>query len=438
MQPAIIVTRAMKILVLGGGGREHALAWRLRRSPSVEKVWCAPGNGGIAQDAECVPANLGSPVELAELAARLGADLTVVGPEQPLVLGVADEFARRGLRLVGPSQRCAQLEGSKIFAKQFLERHRIPTARRLAVCETAADAYRAIDSARGPLVMKADGLCAGKGVLVTQSQAEARAFVESVMEKRTLGDGGSKMLLEEALQGQELSLIVLADGKHFVPLVPARDHKRAFDHDQGPNTGGMGAYSLDTLISSELQREILETVVRPTFEGLAADGLTYRGFLYFGLMLTLEGPKVLEFNCRLGDPETQAIVARMDFDLAEVLAATTEGTLDKARITWKPGASLCVVMASGGYPGSYQVGKKIEGLAEAARIPNAVVFHAATEARDSTYYTCSGRVLGVTASGPTLETARTAAYQAVCKIHFDGRHYRKDIGSAYRASASGD
>lgn len=428
----------MKILVIGGGGREHALAWRLRRSASVETVWCAPGNGGIAQDAECIPANLGDPLELAMLAARLGADLTVVGPEQPLVLGVADEFWRRGLRLVGPSRECAQLEGSKIFAKQFLERHAIPTARMLAVCESAEEAYRALESARWPLVMKADGLCAGKGVLVTGSLNEARAFVESVMEKRTLGEGGGRMLFEEALQGQELSLIVLADGEHFVPLVPARDHKRALDYDQGPNTGGMGAYSIDTLISRELERQILDTIVRPTFEGLTADDMTYRGFLYFGLMLTPEGPKVLEFNCRLGDPETQAIVARMDFDLAEALAATTEGALDRVRFSWKPGASLCVVMVSGGYPGSYQAGKKIDGLEEAAKVTNAVVFHAATEQRGDAYYTCSGRVLGVTACGATLEAARSAAYQAAGKIHFDGAHYRSDIGMAYKASATGD
>ena len=438
LRRAIIVTRAMKILVIGGGGREHALAWRLRRSASVQKVWCAPGNGGIALDAECVPANPGNPSELADLAARLGADLTVVGPEQPLVLGVADEFSRRGLRLVGPSQECAQLEGSKVFAKQFLERHGIPTARMVAVCDSASVAYRVLESAEWPLVMKADGLCAGKGVLVTGSQTEARAFVESVMEKRTLGEGGSRMLFEEALHGQELSLIVLSDGEHFVPLVPARDHKRALDYDQGPNTGGMGAYSIDTITSREVEAQILEAVVRPTFEGLAADGLTYRGFLYFGLMLTPEGPKVLEFNCRLGDPETQAIVARMDFDLAEVLAATTEGALSKARVVWKPGASLCVVMASGGYPGSYQVGKKIEGLDDAASIPNTVVFHAATEKRGDKYYTCSGRVLGVTACGATLEAARAAAYQAASKIHFDGKHYRGDIGMSYKASATGD
>lgn len=428
----------MKILVIGGGGREHALAWRLRRSPSVEKVWCAPGNGGISQDADCVPGDLANPAALADLASRLGADLTVVGPEQPLVLGVADEFSRRGLQLVGPTKQCAQLEGSKIFAKQFLERHRIPTARMYAACESAGDAYRALEHVDWPLVMKADGLCAGKGVLVSGSQVEARSFVESVMEKRILGDGGQRMMFEEALTGQELSVIVLADGARFYPLVPARDHKRALDYDQGPNTGGMGAYSTDAIISPALERQITETIIQPTFEALTADGLKYRGFLYFGLMLTAEGPKVLEFNCRLGDPETQAIVARMNFDLGEVLAAAAEGALDRVRLTWKPGASLCVVMASGGYPGKYEVGKRIDGLEDAAHVPNAVVFHAATEIRQSEYYTRSGRVLGVTASGSTLETARQAAYQAVSKIHFDGEHYRGDIGMSYKASTSGD
>ncbi len=427
----------MKILVVGSGGREHALAWRLRRCASVEKVWCAPGNGGIAQDAECVPADAANIAGLADLATRVGADLTVVGPEQPLVLGIADEFSRRGLRLVGPSQQCAQLEGSKVFAKRFLDRHRIPTARMYAICESAGDAYRALESVEWPVVMKADGLCGGKGVLVTGSRDEARSFVENVMERRTLGEGGKNMLLEEALQGQELSVIVLADGKHFVPLVPARDHKRAFDQDKGPNTGGMGAYSTDSIISAELERQILDSVVRPTFDGLAADGLTYQGFLYFGLMLTPDGPKVLEFNCRLGDPETQAIMARLDFDLAEALAAATEGALDRVQLTWRPGASLCVVMASGGYPGSYEVGKLIDGLAEAAKTPDAVVFHAATELRGTQYYTCSGRVLGVTATGPTLEAARRAAYQAVCEIHFEGGHYRKDIGITTTAKASG-
>jgi phosphoribosylamine---glycine ligase len=427
-QAAIIVAGAMKILVIGSGGREHALVWRLRRSPSVEKIWCAPGNGGIAQDAECVTADVGNIAGLAELAARLAVDLTVVGPEQPLVLGIADEFARRGLRLVGPSKRCAQLEGSKIFAKDFLERHSIPTAHRYAVCQSASEAYRALESIDHPLVMKADGLCAGKGVLVTGSRNEARTFVERVMERRELGEGGKMMLLEEALQGQELSFIVLTDGEHFVPLAPTRDHKRAFDHDQGPNTGGMGAYSLDGIVSPELEERILQTIVFPTFKGFAADGLAYRGFLYFGLMLTDGGPKVLEFNCRLGDPETQAIMARMDFDLVEVLAAAVEGSLNRVRIAWRPAASVCVVLVSGGYPGRYEVGKKIEGLAEAGKIRGSIVFHAGTEYRQNVYYTCSGRILGVSAAGQDLEAARRAAYDSIGKIQFDGMRYRSDIG----------
>jgi phosphoribosylamine--glycine ligase len=418
----------MKILVIGGGGREHALVWQFRRTPSVRKVWCVPGNGGIARDAECVAGDTSNVGELADVAVRLGADLTVVGPEKPLVLGIADEFSRRRLRLVGPSRQCAQLEGSKVFAKRFLERHRIPTARMYGVCESPADAYRALESVDWPLVMKADGLCGGKGVLVTASRDEASSFVERVMEKHELGAGGNTMMLEEALTGRELSLIVLSDGEHFVPLVPARDHKRAFDQDKGPNTGGMGVYSTDGIISPELERQVLETIVRPTFDGLLADGLQYKGFLYFGLMLTPQGPKVLEFNCRLGDPETQAIVPRMDFDLADVLAASADGRLDRAPVAWRPGASVCVVMASGGYPGAYQAGKKIEGLADAAKVPGAVVFHAGTELRDGINYTCSGRVLGVTAAGPDLAAARITTYDAVRRIRFDGAHYRSDIG----------
>jgi len=303
------------------------------------------------------------------------------------------------------------------------------------VCDSAADTLRALESVGWPVVIKADGLCSGKGVLVTGSRDEAKGFIESAMERCELGAGGKVMLLEEALRGEELSFIVLADGEHFVPLVAARDHKRALDHDEGPNTGGMGAYSTDRIISADLERQIIDTVVRPTFEGLAADGLTYRGFLYFGLMLTREGPKVLEFNCRLGDPETQALVARMDFDLAEALAATTEGTLNRLQLQWRPGASLCVVMVSGGYPGSYEVGKKIEGLVSAATTPNVAVFHAATEYRGGYYYTCSGRVLGVTATGPTLGAARDAAYEAASKIRFDGARYRRDIGLARTAAS---
>jgi phosphoribosylamine---glycine ligase len=377
--------------------------------------------------------------DLADLAARLGADLTVVGPEQPLVLGIADEFARRGLRLVGPRKQAAQLEGSKIFAKEFLARHAIPTARVYGMCDSAAEAYKTVASVSAPVVLKADGLCAGKGVLVTASTDEARSFIARVMEKREFGEGGARLLIEEALSGRELSYIVLADGQHFVPFVPTRDHKRVFDADQGPNTGGMGAYSTDGIIPPELDEQILQTIVRPTLRGLSQDGLAYQGFLYFGLMLTASGPKVLEFNCRLGDPETQPIVARMDFDLAEVLTATAEGRLDQVKLAWKPGASLCVVMTSGGYPGKFETGREITGLDDAAAVPRAQVFHAGTKREGNIYYTCSGRVLGVTARGPSLESASATAYEAVKKIHFSGAHYRTDIAaSPERAKVAGD
>ncbi len=367
---------------------------------------------------------------LAELAQRLGADLTVVGPEGPLVLGVADEFARRGLRILAPSKQAAQLEGSKVFTKRFLERHNLPTAGIQGIYESAADAYEGLKSAKFPLVLKADGLCAGKGVLVAQSFEEAKSFIHRAMEQMEFGGGGSRMLVEEALAGKELSFIVLTDGEHYVPLVPTRDHKRVFDNDEGPNTGGMGAYSSDDIISAELHRTITDTIVRPTLDGLRADKCVYKGFLYFGLMLTAEGPKILEFNCRLGDPETQPILVRAAFDLAEVLSATVDGKLDPAQVKWDPGASLCVVMASGGYPGKHEVGKRIDGLGEAAAVPGACVFHAGTKREGSKYYTCSGRVLGVTAKGPTVEQARETAYLATSKIHFEGAHYRRDIATA--------
>jgi phosphoribosylamine---glycine ligase len=426
----------MKILVIGGGGREHALVWKLRQSPSVSKLWCAPGNGGISQDAECLAADTGDVRGLAELAVHLGADLTVVGPEQPLVLGVADEFARRGLSILAPSKQAAQLEGSKIFTKRFLERHALPTAAVLGIYDSASDALDGLKPAKFPVVLKADGLCAGKGVLVAESFEEAASFVDRAMQQGEFGDGGARLLVEEALAGKELSFIVLADGERFVPLVPTRDHKRVFDQDRGPNTGGMGAYSTDDIISADLNATILDTIVRPTLDGLAADGCVYKGFLYFGLMLTAQGPKVLEFNCRLGDPETQPIMMRAAFDLVEILAATAGGKLDPARIKWEPGASLCVVMASGGYPGKFDTGVEIRGLAEAAAVSDARVFHAGTKREGKLYYTCSGRVLGVTASGPSVEKARECAYLAASKIHFPGAHYRTDIAKAALSAAT--
>ncbi|MGA9884102.1 MAG: phosphoribosylamine--glycine ligase [Candidatus Acidiferrales bacterium] len=417
----------MKILVVGGGGREHALIWKLQRSASAEKVWCAPGNDGIARDAECVPLNLKDVRAAADLAAKLRADLTIVGPELPLVEGIANEFASRGLALLGPTKTAAQLEGSKIFAKRFLERHEIPTAEAYGVVNVTNEAGAALASVKWPLVIKADGLCAGKGVMVTNSRSEASAFIERLLVGEEFGAAGKQVLLEEGLAGDELSYIILTDGTNFIPLAPARDHKRAYDYDRGPNTGGMGAYSTDSILSASLENEIVRTVVRPTLDGLRAEGIPYRGFLYFGLMLTSNGPKVLEYNCRLGDPETEAVLPRADFDLAEACALAASGSLERFRANWSRGASVCVVIASEGYPGSPKTGVEISGLDEAARIPGAVVFHAGTRKDGPVFRTSGGRVLIVSARGENLESACQTVYEAASKIRIDGAFYRRDI-----------
>jgi phosphoribosylamine--glycine ligase len=426
----------MNILLIGGGGREHALAWKLRQSASVGKIWCAPGNGGIAAEAECLPVDSGDVQALVALAEKLRPDLTVVGPELPLVNGVVDAFQQRGWPIVGPTKIAAQLEGSKIFTKEFLERHDVPTAETYGSYDRASDAYAALCDLPWPVVMKADGLCAGKGVLVATNSDAATDFIKRVLEKHELGDGGKRLLLEEALEGEELSFILLTDGERHATLVPTRDHKRVGDGDQGPNTGGMGAYSSDELLPDDLRETIRIQIVEPTLRGLAADGIRYQGFLYVGLMLTPSGPKVLEFNCRLGDPETQAIVARMDFDLAEVLADVAGGKLNPDKLKWKPGASACIVLASGGYPGEFKTGQAITGIADAEKTADVKVFHAGTKLDGSKLVTSGGRVLGVTSAGGTLHAALERAYTAAAKIHFDGMHYRRDIGSHERSAAA--
>ncbi|HEY6388191.1 MAG TPA: phosphoribosylamine--glycine ligase [Candidatus Acidoferrum sp.] len=429
----------MKILVIGGGGREHALVWKLKQSARVEKIWCASGNGGIAEDAECVAVDGGDVAALVSLAEKIAPDLTVVGPELPLVNGISDAFTQRNWAIVGPSRRAAQLEGSKIFSKEFLLRQHIPTARMYGSYDSASDAYAALSGVDWPLVIKADGLCAGKGVMLAPDAEAAKPFLESVMEKNELGPGGQRVLLEETLEGDELSFIILTDGERYAPMVPTRDHKRVFDGNLGPNTGGMGAYSSDELLPAGLRATVISTIVEPTLRGLAADGIPYQGFLYIGLMLTKNGPKVLEFNCRLGDPEAQAIVARMDFDLAEVLQDVAARRLDPAKLRWKSGASVCVVLTSGGYPGKFETGKRIEGLTSIDRETGVEIFQAGTQRERDSVITSGGRVLGVTATADSLETSLALAYEMVEKIHFDGMHYRQDIGPRVgRVKTAGD
>jgi len=419
----------MKVLILGSGGREHALAWKVRQSPRVSEVICAPGNGGISEEATCVSADLKNIDSIVELANRLQPDLTVVGPELPLTLGVVDEFNRRGLPVFGPTQAAARLESSKSFAKEFMKRFNIPTAG-YAVCNTAEEVKDALSHFHPPIVVKADGLAAGKGVVIAQSKEEALQVAGDMLSGKMLGSAGACVVLEEFLQGDELSFLVLSDGQRVAPLVAAQDHKRAGDGDTGPNTGGMGAYSVDFLLDEKMREWLLAHIARPVIDGMRAEGSEYRGILYVGLMLTPRGPMVLEFNCRFGDPETQPILMRMESDLVEAMEASIDGRVSEGDFKWSSDATVCVVIASGGYPEVYEVGKKITGLSEAAKIEGAKVFHAGTSRDQSgNFYTAGGRVLGVTARAADLSAAVERAYAAVENIHFDGMHYRKDIAA---------
>ena len=417
----------MKILVLGSGGREHVLVWKLRQSPHVEQVYCVPGNAGIAGEAKLERGDILRPAEMAELALRLGAELTVVGPEAPLVAGVVDEFQARGLRIVGPTRAAARLEGSKIFAKQFAERHGIPTAE-FVVSEHLQDARQHLARFGFPVVVKADGLAAGKGVVVAADARQAELALEGMLSGELVGKAGRCLVLERFLSGEEVTFTVVTDGETALALAPTQDHKPVFDNDQGPNTGGMGAYCEDAILSETLRRRIMDEIVQPTLAGMAAEGAPYCGILYFGLMITAEGPCLLEYNARFGDPETQPLLMRLTSDLAPVLEAAAGGGLAAIRPEWSAGATVCVVATSGGYPGQFARDKPIAGLSEAEALPGVKVFHAGTRLRDGQYVTAGGRVLGVTASGNDLREAISRVYAAVEKIHFEGIHYRRDIG----------
>jgi phosphoribosylamine--glycine ligase len=418
----------MKILVIGGGGREHALVWKLAQSPRVAKVYCAPGNGGIAQDAECLPTDTRSLESMVETASQVQPDLTVVGPELPLTLGVVDEFQRRGWPIFGPTQAAAQLESSKSFAKEFMQRHRIPTAH-YAICKSVDEVRAALSHFHPPIVVKADGLAAGKGVVIARSREEAASTASDMLSGKMLGAAGSLVVLEECLKGDELSFLVFSDGERVAPLVAAQDHKRVGDGDTGPNTGGMGAYSTQTIVDDKMRDWLVHHIAQPVVAGMKAEGAEYRGVLYCGLMMTARGPMVLEFNCRFGDPETQPILMRLESDLVEALEASVHGRVSDGEFRWSPEASVCVVVASGGYPGTFEAGKKIAGLEQAAGVPGVKVFHAATSRRDDVYFTSGGRVLGVTARAADLSTAVQNAYSAVSSIGFEGMHYRKDIAA---------
>ncbi len=418
----------MKVLVLGSGGREHALVWKLAQSPRVTKIYCAPGNGGIAAESECCAVDLKSLPAMVELAQRLGPDLIVVGPELPLTLGVVDEFSKRGWPTFGPSKAAAQLELSKSFAKEFLQRHHIPTAA-YAICDSMAEIRDALPHFHAPIVVKADGLAAGKGVVIAASREEAATAAGEMLSGKMVGDAGLRVVLEEFLEGDELSFLVFSDGERVAPLVAAQDHKRVGDGDSGPNTGGMGAYSTQTIVDDQMRDWLVHHIARPVVEGMKAEGIEYKGVLYCGLMMTALGPMVLEFNCRFGDPETQPILMRMESDLLEAIEASIEGRLSDGDFRWSPEGAACVVMASGGYPGAFEVGKKIRGLDDAAKVAGVKVFHAGTSRRDGDYYTTGGRVLGVTARAPELAEAVERAYEAARCIRFEGAHYRQDIAA---------
>jgi phosphoribosylamine--glycine ligase len=414
----------MKILVIGSGGREHAICWKLAQSPHTSALYCAPGNAGIAEVANCFPADVNDVGSLANLALSIGADLTVIGPEAPLVEGVEEAFRAQSLRLVGPSRMAARLEGSKIFAKQFMARHSIPTAQ-FTACHSPESARAARElEFKFPVVVKADGLAAGKGVRITSDEREFEDAIKAMMVEAVFGEAGSRVVLEECLVGREASLMIFTDGRDYRAITPAQDYKRVFDGDRGPNTGGMGSFSTPGLIDDATLAQITREIVEPTLQGMADEGNSFAGVLYMGLMLTERGPKVIEYNARMGDPETQAVLVRLESDLVEIFEAIVRGEVGDA-------SSVCVVAASGGYPGAFETGKPISGLDEARSLRGVAVFHAGT-ARDERggFLTSGGRVLGVSATADTLEEARANAYAAAGKISFDGMHYRKDIARA--------
>ncbi len=417
----------MKVLVFGSGGREHALVWAIKRSERITEVVCAPGNGGIAQDARVVPADLKDLNSMVRVAEAGRPDLIVIGPELPLSLGVVDALRDRGFRVFGPTREAAMLETSKGFAKRFMQRNNIPTAA-YVICSSVQEAEQAVELFHPPIVVKADGLAAGKGVVLCPSRHTAVETAQGMLSGVLLEVAEKQVVIEECLAGEEISLLCLTDGKHVVPLAPAQDHKRVGEGDTGPNTGGMGAYSCDDLLEPAMQEWILHHIAEPTVRGMAEEDTPFTGVLYCGLMMTARGPQVLEFNVRFGDPETQAILARLESDLVELIEAAVDRRLAEIAPRWSPGASVCVVASSSGYPGSFRSGFPIGGLSAAVKVPGVQVFHAGTAINGEQLVTAGGRVLGVTAAATSLDEALARAYQALAEIQFEGIYYRRDIG----------
>jgi phosphoribosylamine--glycine ligase len=417
----------MRVLVVGSGGREDALVWKIAQSRRVKKIFAAPGNGGMASRATLVDINADDINGLCEFAKKEKIDLTVVGPEAPLVKGIVDKFEECGLRVFGANKKTAQLEGSKVFAKEIMKEFNVPTAA-FEVFDNKDKALSFIRKKGTPIVIKADGLAAGKGVFVCETQKEAEDAIESIMAKRIFGDAGDRVVIEECLEGEEASIIIMSDGKNILPLASSQDHKRIYDDDKGPNTGGMGAYSPAPVVEGERFKEALRLIVHPMIKGLKEKGMPYKGVLYAGIMITDKGMHVLEFNVRFGDPETQAIIPRMKNDIVELIEASIDGKLKSLKGEWDDRPCVCIVAASGGYPGSYHKGKEIKGLEEAGSLKEIVVFHAGTKRESGNCLTSGGRVLGISALGKNIEGAIKAAYEAAEKIHFDGIYYRRDIG----------
>ncbi len=414
----------MKILVIGSGGREHALVWKLSQSPRVEKIYCAPGNAGIGNMAELVNIKVGDIELLLAFAIEKKIDLTVVGPEGPLVDGIVDRFEEEGLKIFGPNKSCAKLEGSKAFAKDFMIRHNIPTAKYKEYTK-AEEAIKDIGIYGFPMVIKADGLAAGKGVVIAQNENEAKEALNIIMQNKKFGDAGSKVIIEEFIEGIEASMLCFVDGETIVPMVSAQDYKKAFDGDEGPNTGGMGTYSPSIIYTDKIKEKVYNEILNPFISGLKTDGLNFKGIIFIGLMIKDKELKVLEFNTRFGDPETQVVLSRLETDLVEIFESIIEGKLKQQEIKWSDKKALCVVLASQGYPEKYEKSKIITGLED---IKEAIIFHAGTKALDGKVVTNGGRVLGVVGMAKTIEAARDIAYREVHKIKFDGKQYRKDIG----------